>query len=266
MAPTFWLIAGAVFGALFVLIAYAIPTQTQRILFRGLVVAALAYVIFSVHGHASAGWIGLELLGLAIYGGMAFLGLRRSPWWMVAAWALHPVWDIALHYFGGGAAFAPAPYALGCLTWDPIVAIYIAYRIVRPARTMSPALAAGFELELAAAKEAEARGNLDRAWRSLERAHVLSQFDAGPHVRVHLAMAAFAWRRRDFPELLGQLPRLLLAAPGSWTGRAPRGNTGGSDIGIFTPMDIPQDLRTLLDQERAETRVIDAMAAELEAR
>lgn len=248
MAPSFWLIAGAVFGGLFVLIAYAIPTHTLRILFRGLVVAALAYVIFSVHGPASSGWIGLELLGLAIYGGMAFLGLRRSQWWLVAGWALHPVWDIALHYLGAGSAFAPAPYALACLTWDPIVAAYIAYRIVRPARTMSPKLSASFRAELAAAKAAEALGNLDHAWRSLERAHVLSQFHEGPHVRVHCAMAGFAWRRRDFSELLGQVPRLVLAAPGSWTGRAPRGNTGGSDVGIFTAMDIPEELRMLLDQ------------------
>ena len=246
MTSTFWLISGAVFGALFVLIAYAIQSQTRRILFGGLVVAALAYVIFPVYGRASAGWIGLELLGLAIYGGIAFLGLRGSQWWLVAGWALHPVWDIALHYLGAGAAFAPAPYALGCLAWDPIVAAYIAYRIVRPAKTMTPALATSLEAQLVAAKAAAACGDLDHAWRSLERAHVLSQFHAGPHVRVHCAMVAFAWRRRDFSELLGQVPRLILAAPGSWTGRAPRGNTGGSDVGIFTPMEIPQDLSALL--------------------
>jgi hypothetical protein len=119
---------------------------------------------------------------------------------------------------------------------------------MRLARTMSPKLADSFKAELAAAKQAEALGNHDHAWGSLERAHVLSQFHAGPHVRVHFAMAAFAWRRHDLSELVGQLPRLLLAAPGSWTGRAPLGNTGGSDVGIFTPMDIPEDLRMLLDQ------------------
>jgi len=136
MTSTVWLIAGAVFGALFVRVAYAIQSRTRPILFGGLVVASLAYMIFSVHGRAGAGWIGLELLGVAIYGSVAFPGLRGSPWWLAAGWALHPVWDIALHYFGGGAAFAPRPYALACLAWDPIVAVYIAYRIVHPARTM----------------------------------------------------------------------------------------------------------------------------------
>lgn len=61
-------------------------------------------------------------------------------------------------------------------------------------------------------------------------------------------MFAFAWRRRDVRELLGQLSRLLLAAPGSWTGRAPRGNTGGAGVGIFTPMEIPADLAALLSE------------------
>jgi len=112
---------------------------------------------------------------------------------------------------------------------------------------MNPELKRSFEGELAMAQAAEARGDARLAWRSLERAHVLSQAFAGPHLRVHWAMAGFAWRRFDVRELLGQLPRLLLAAPGSWTGRAPRGNTGGSDVGIFTPMEIPEDLQSMLD-------------------
>ena len=72
---------------------------------------------------------------------MAFLGLRRSQWWLVAGWAFHPAWDMALHYFGPGHAFAPAPYALACMTWDPTVAAYIAFRILRPAKVMSAAVA-----------------------------------------------------------------------------------------------------------------------------
>ena len=115
-------------------------------------------------------------------------------------------------------------------------------------KKMAPALRGAFEAELVAAKSAEARGDSRLAWRSLERAHVLSQAFAAPHLRVHFAMAGFAWRAFDIRELLGQLPRLLLAAPGSWTGRAPRGNTGGSNVGIFTPMDIPQDLLALLER------------------
>lgn len=106
-----------------------------------------------------------------------------------------------------------------------------------------------FERELASAARAEAERDAPGAWRHLERAHVLSQAHAGPHVRVHLRMLATAFRRRDLREVAGQLPRILLAAPGSWTGRAPRGNTGGAGVGIFAPMEIPDDLAALLASE-----------------
>lgn len=103
-----------------------------------------------------------------------------------------------------------------------------------------------FEKELRASAEAEARLEWDIAWRFLERGHVLSQAHAGPHLRVHWAMFTFAWRTRKWREVLGQISRLLLAAPGSLLGRAPPGNTGGTNVGIFTPIPIPEDLQALL--------------------
>ena len=112
---------------------------------------------------------------------------------------------------------------------------------------MKPKLRAAFEAELREATGSEARGDVARAWHHLERAHVLSQAHAGPHVRVHGRMFAFGWRRRDVREVAGQLARVLVAGPGSWLGRAPRGNTGGANVGILTPMPIPADLRALLD-------------------
>ncbi|RKG72760.1 DUF3703 domain-containing protein [Corallococcus terminator] len=113
---------------------------------------------------------------------------------------------------------------------------------------MSPHLRGHFEQELLQAREAEARREPDAAWTHLERAHILSQAHVLPHLRVHGSMSAFAWRAHDWRELLGQLPRLLLAGPGSLLGRAPRGNTGGADVGIFTPMPIPEDLQRILHQ------------------
>jgi hypothetical protein len=112
---------------------------------------------------------------------------------------------------------------------------------------MTPKLRAAFEAELRDAHHTESQGDLARAWRHLERAHILSQAYAGPHVRVHCRMFAFGWRRRDARELAGQLARILVAGPGSWLGRAPLGNTGGANVGILTPMPIPEDLRALLD-------------------
>ncbi|MCP3140285.1 DUF3703 domain-containing protein [Pyxidicoccus xibeiensis] len=113
--------------------------------------------------------------------------------------------------------------------------------------SMKPKLRAAFEAELQEATRAEARADLTLAWRHLERAHILSQAHAGPHVRSHCRMFAFGWRRRDVRELVGQAVRIVVAGPGSWLGRAPLGNTGGANVGILTPMPMPEDLRALLD-------------------
>jgi hypothetical protein len=72
---------------------------------------------------------------------------------------------------------------------------------------------------------------------------------AGAHVKTHVAMLGCALRRRDGHEIAGQLFRMLVAAPGSWTGRYPVGNTGGSDVSAFREMPVPQDLATLLAEE-----------------
>jgi hypothetical protein len=113
---------------------------------------------------------------------------------------------------------------------------------------VGPTLKRHFEGELARARTLAA-SDPARAWKALERAHILSQAYVRAHVRVHARMLVNAWRERRWREVLGQLPRIVLAVPGSWLGRAPLGNTGGSDVGIFTPMPIPDDLQKILDEE-----------------
>jgi hypothetical protein len=99
------------------------------------------------------------------------------------------------------------------------------------------------------ARVARAEGDLASGWRHLERAHILSQPLAWAHVVTHLAMFTAAWRCRDVREVIGQAARLLLAVPGSLSGRYPVGNTGGADVSAFRPMPIPDDLRPLLALE-----------------
>ena len=96
--------------------------------------------------------------------------------------------------------------------------------------------------ERSAARDARARGDAAEEWRHLERAHVLSQPVASLHLRTHVAMLAAGFRRRDGHEVVGQLLRLIVAGPGSMTGRYPVGNTGGADVSALAPMPIPADL------------------------
>ena len=106
-------------------------------------------------------------------------------------------------------------------------------------------LRAAWASEIAAATTARLTGDRAEEWRHLERAHIVSQPLAGRHVRIHIWMLRFALRGVDTREVLGQLFRILVAAPGSWTGRYPVGNTGGADVSAFEPMPMPNDLRDL---------------------
>ena len=76
---------------------------------------------------------------------------------------------------------------------------------------------------------------------------MLSQPMAVAHVRTHVAMLGYGVRRRDRHEIIGQLVRLVVAAPGTWTGRYPVGNTGGANVNALQPMPIPDDLQAVLN-------------------
>jgi hypothetical protein len=123
--------------------------------------------------------------------------------------------------------------------------------VVDKATATEPTLPEAWSVERAAARAARGRGDAQAEWIHLERAHILSQPMAGRHVRTHLAMFGYAVRRHDRAEIVGQVVRLLVAAPGTWTGRYPVGNTGGADVPLREPMTVPDDLRTILERHDA---------------
>jgi hypothetical protein len=112
---------------------------------------------------------------------------------------------------------------------------------------MPAAVADRLAADLTAARDASHGGEVERAWELLEEAHVLSQPWAWPHVKVHAAMLALGWRTRDRREVSGQLLRIVVAGPGSLTGRYPEGNTGRASVSATQPMPVPAELRALLE-------------------
>jgi hypothetical protein len=128
---TGYLISGAIEALVLVAVAYLLSRFTKDIVGRSLLaaflfVAAAVYIVFAVRAGEGAYWVVGEVAGVGIYGTMALRGLRYSPLWLAAGWAFHPVWDVALHYFGPGGSFAPASYTIPCLTFDLTVAAYVA--------------------------------------------------------------------------------------------------------------------------------------------
>ena len=104
------LINGAVFATVAVIVpAFLLSRFTRDIIGRSLLVIFLAIAAGAYFGFATTGrelvgtdqiWILVELIQAVVFGAIALLGLRSSPYWIAAGWALHPFWDVVLHYMG----------------------------------------------------------------------------------------------------------------------------------------------------------------------
>jgi len=133
---TRYLIGGAINGAVLIIAAFLLSRFAgdrygRALLVIFLFVAVGAYVGFAVGAEASGLWQLAQIGHVLVLGAMGLLGLRGSPYWLAAAWALHVLWDYPLHYLGPGHAFAPESWAVSCISFDLLVAAYIviAYRL-----------------------------------------------------------------------------------------------------------------------------------------
>ncbi len=71
-------------------------------------------------------WLAVELVGLGIFGLLAILGLKRSPWFLVVGIAGHGIaWDVP-HLTS---AYIPSWYAIMCMLVDVGLGLYTATRI-----------------------------------------------------------------------------------------------------------------------------------------
>lgn len=110
-------------------------------------------------------------------------------------------------------------------------------------------LKSAFEAEMAVAERLIRSGQLDRAMRHLETAHVLGQNHVMPHIRSHWSMLRIAIKRRAFADSCGQAIRIVLGALGSAVGVVPVGNTGGSDVNMFARMPIAAHIEALIERD-----------------
>ena len=113
--------------------------------------------------------------------------------------------------------------------------------------TMPVSLRQHYQQELQHYQNAFAAGHLSEAWGHLERAHILGQAWPLEHSYVHWLMLKFGIHIKSTKEVLGQIPRLLVGGGKSFVGHVPIGNTGGTNVPPLRPMDIPHDLKQILE-------------------
>lgn len=106
--------------ALFAGVALALPylfyaaraREARRLFAAGLVVAACIYVLFA----AAAGTkLLMEIGGVAVFGILAYVGVRHSVYVLALGWVAHVAWDLLLH---------PSDwwYPVACIGFDLVVA------------------------------------------------------------------------------------------------------------------------------------------------
>lgn len=112
---------------------------------------------------------------------------------------------------------------------------------------MNPRQREAFEKEIRSARALMHQNEHGRAFVHLERAHVLGQQHAVPHVLSHWLMLRVAVHRREPAAILGQAARIVLGAVGSVVGSVPTGNTGGTNISMFKHLPIEPELMEIME-------------------
>lgn len=102
-----------------------------------------------------------------------------------------------------------------------------------------------FEMEISRYKTEMTKGNLQNAWKHLERAHILGQRYPFAHNAVHFKMLIFGFKIKSSKEILGQIPRLVLGGVKSFVGTVPIGNTGGADVPPLKSFPINEELQSI---------------------
>lgn len=105
-----------------------------------------------------------------------------------------------------------------------------------------------FKEELAAYNVHLNQNNYQLSWYHLERAHIIGQKYPIEHSYVHWKMLLFGIKIKNSKEILGQIPRLLIGGVKSFVGNVPVGNTGGANVPPLKVMEIPKDIKTILNQ------------------
>jgi hypothetical protein len=126
---------GGLFAAGLVVLARWAQTRPALLAAYALIAVCFLYVGFAIRAENSETWIGFEMTGVAFFGTLAGLSIIGSPWFVVAGLLLHPAWALYVHYFGAGAAFAPAPFVMATVGFDVVAALYVAFSTLSAGKT-----------------------------------------------------------------------------------------------------------------------------------
>ena len=116
--------------------------------------------------------------------------------------------------------------------------------------SMPKALKPFYWKELIQANNEFEKKHYQQSWWHLERAHILAQPYPYQHTEVHWKMIRFGIKLKNWKEVIGQIPRLLIGGVKSFVGKIPLGNTGGANVPPLQPMEIPEDIASIINNAK----------------
>jgi hypothetical protein len=63
-------------------------------------------------------------------------------------------------------------------------------------------------------------------------------------------MLLFGFKIKDIKEIIGQIPRLMVGGVKSFVGEIPDGNTGGANVPPLKSMEIPAELKKIIEDNK----------------
>ena len=118
------------FGSIILTKKYLSPTNEKRYYSLTLIPIAMIYIGFSYY-YGATDTLRVELIGVMIFSVFALLGQFVSLLFLIIGYLLHGSWDILHELFKDGIwhfspwTGVPIGYALFCLVYDFIIAVYI---------------------------------------------------------------------------------------------------------------------------------------------
>lgn len=117
------LLMGGIYALVFVSLTRLAGRFQLPLLALTILACAVPYVALGLGAHP-AGALGFEWFGLVLFCSLAALGIWASPWYLVAAWALHAPWDLALPAVTD-TSYMPSWFAPICAGFDTVVTLYL---------------------------------------------------------------------------------------------------------------------------------------------
>lgn len=111
------------FGSLFTILIFTFLKRIDKTTIYGLILMGIGFLYIG-YTWTDINTAIISFVQAMFFMGLAYLGMRRSYWYLVAGYFLHGAWDLVYPWIANP-DLLPPDYDYFCLTYDFIVGFYL---------------------------------------------------------------------------------------------------------------------------------------------